>query len=107
MAAKFARDPTREEAAAIRTLVTVEAVREASLLEDPALAAGTIPALYVDRICEAPGGMQPLGVRRAGEVLLHQAQVLAAQFLLHLEPQPGLRHLERVEQVHALQDPVA
>ena len=47
--------------AAIRTLVTVETVQEASLLEDPALAAGTIPALYVDRICEAPGGMRPLG----------------------------------------------
>ena len=47
--------------AAKRTLVTVETVQETSLLEDPALAAGTIPALYVDRICQAPGGMRPLG----------------------------------------------
>ena len=47
--------------AAQHTLVTVEAIYEGSLLDDPALAAGTIPALYVERICRAPGGMRPLG----------------------------------------------
>ena len=47
--------------AARATCVTVEAIQETSLLADPALAAGTIPALYVDRLALAPGGMQPLG----------------------------------------------
>lgn len=46
--------------AATRTLVTVEAVRDERLLDDPALAAGTIPSLYVDSVCVAPGGMRPL-----------------------------------------------
>ncbi len=46
--------------AAARSFVTVEALREDRLLDDPALAAGTIPSLYVDRVCVAPGGMRPL-----------------------------------------------
>ncbi|MGE3771951.1 MAG: CoA transferase subunit A [Gammaproteobacteria bacterium] len=46
--------------AAAQTLVTVEAIRDDCLLDDPALAAGTLPALYVGRICVAPGGMRPL-----------------------------------------------
>jgi len=40
--------------------VTVESISERCLLEDPALAAGTIPGLYIDRVCVAPGGMRPL-----------------------------------------------
>ena len=55
--------------AARRTLVTVEAMQEHSLLEDPAFAAGTIPALYVSRICVAPGGMRPLGFAAIGEAV--------------------------------------
>jgi len=46
--------------AAARSCVTVEALYEGCLLDDPALAAGTIPALYVDTVCVAPGGMRPL-----------------------------------------------
>lgn len=46
--------------AAARTFVTVETICDERLLDDPALAAGTIPAMYVDRICVAPGGMRPL-----------------------------------------------
>lgn len=46
--------------AAARSCVTVETVVDGRLLDDPALAAGTIPALYVDTLCIAPGGMRPL-----------------------------------------------
>lgn len=46
--------------AAARSLVTVERIVEERLLDDPVRAAGTIPSLYVDRICVAPGGMRPL-----------------------------------------------
>ena len=48
--------------AALRTFVTVEAVREESLLDDERLAAGTIPALYVDRIAIAANGAHPCGL---------------------------------------------
>lgn len=47
--------------AARHTCVTVEALRDDDLLADPVLAAGTIPALYIDRVLCAPGGMRPLG----------------------------------------------
>ncbi len=45
-----------------RTLVTVEEIVDGNLLHDPALAAGTIPALYVSAISVAPGGSQPIGL---------------------------------------------
>ena len=48
--------------ASSETLVTVEEIRAASLLEDEALAAGTIPALYVSAIAEASRGAWPLGL---------------------------------------------
>ena len=48
--------------AAGETLVTVEEIREASLLEDEALAAGAIPALYISAIAEAKQGAWPLGL---------------------------------------------
>jgi glutaconate CoA-transferase subunit A len=47
--------------AARRTLVTVEAIVEGSLLADEATAAGVLPALYVGAIAEAPRGAWPLG----------------------------------------------
>ena len=47
--------------AARRTLVTVEDIHPGDLLADPALAPGTLPHLYVDRIALAPGGAWPLG----------------------------------------------
>ncbi|MDP6351615.1 MAG: CoA-transferase [Alphaproteobacteria bacterium] len=47
--------------AARHTLVTVERIHDGSLLDDPAMAAGTLPALYVDRIAVCPQGCWPLG----------------------------------------------
>jgi glutaconate CoA-transferase subunit A len=43
-----------------QTLVTVEEIRETSLFEDEALAAGTIPALYVSGVARAERGAWPL-----------------------------------------------
>lgn len=48
--------------AAERSLVTVEAVQEESLLADPKLAAGTIPALYITALAEARRGADPVGL---------------------------------------------
>ncbi len=46
--------------AARRTLVTVEALHPANLLDDPLLAPGTLPHLYVDHVAVVPGGTWPL-----------------------------------------------
>lgn len=48
--------------AARETLVTVEEVRACDLLADDVLAAGTLPALYVTALAEAPEGAWPLGL---------------------------------------------
>ena len=48
--------------AARMTLVTVEKIVEESLLASEASAAGTLPALYVRAIAEAPRGSWPLGL---------------------------------------------
>ena len=48
--------------AASETLVTVEEVRPGDLLADDTLAAGTLPALYVTALAEAPRGAWPLGL---------------------------------------------
>ncbi len=48
--------------AARETLVTVEEVRPGNLLADETLAAGTLPALYVTALAEAPQGAWPLGL---------------------------------------------
>ena len=48
--------------AAKETLVTVEEVRPGDLLADETLAAGTLPALYVAGLAEAPQGAWPLGL---------------------------------------------
>ncbi|MGH6718984.1 MAG: CoA transferase subunit A, partial [Alphaproteobacteria bacterium] len=47
--------------AAVQTLVTVEAIQDARLLDDPLRAAGTLPALYVQAVVVAPRGAWPLG----------------------------------------------
>lgn len=44
------------------TLVTVERIIETPLLEDETLAAGTLPALYVTQVAEAPRGAWPYGL---------------------------------------------
>lgn len=48
--------------AARRTFVTVERIVERRLLDDETSAAGVLPALYVDRIAEAPNGAWPYGL---------------------------------------------
>lgn len=49
--------------AARRTLVTVEEFHPGNLLDDPLLAPGTLPHLYVEAVAEAPGGTWPLAFR--------------------------------------------
>jgi glutaconate CoA-transferase, subunit A len=48
--------------AAAKTVVTVEKIQDASLFEDPWLAAGALGAFYVERIALAPQGAWPLGL---------------------------------------------
>ena len=48
--------------AARQTLVTVEEIRDIDIMQDEALAGGSIPALYVSAIAEAPNGAWPLGL---------------------------------------------
>ena len=48
--------------AATRTIATVETLVSGNLLEDRLLAAGTLPALYVDCIAIAENGAWPLGL---------------------------------------------
>lgn len=45
-----------------RTFVTVERIVEDSLFADETLAAGALPALYVEGIALAPGGARPIGL---------------------------------------------
>jgi glutaconate CoA-transferase subunit A len=46
--------------AAERTVVTVEKLHDGSLLEDPALAAGTLPGFYIETVAIAERGAWPL-----------------------------------------------
>ncbi|SEC34431.1 glutaconate CoA-transferase subunit A [Rhizobiales bacterium GAS188] len=48
--------------AAKRCFVTVEEIREESLFDSESLAAGVIPALYIDAVVEAKQGAWPLGL---------------------------------------------
>jgi glutaconate CoA-transferase subunit A len=48
--------------AAARTIVTVEKVQEANLLDDSVRAAGTLPGFYVEAIAIAEHGAWPLGL---------------------------------------------
>ncbi|MCP1336653.1 CoA transferase subunit A [Futiania mangrovi] len=56
-------------------LVTVETVEDTDFLADPVLAAGTIPALYIDAIAEARNGAWPVGL--AGEYPADRAAIAA------------------------------
>jgi glutaconate CoA-transferase subunit A len=49
--------------AARMTLVTAETITDDDLLADDRTAAGTIPALYVTAVAEAPEGAWPVGLR--------------------------------------------
>ncbi len=44
------------------TLVSVEEIVDGNLLHDPALAAGTIPSLYISALAVVPGGAAPIGL---------------------------------------------
>ena len=46
--------------AAERTIVTVEKMHDGNLLDDPMLAAGTLPGFYVEQIAVAERGAWPL-----------------------------------------------
>jgi glutaconate CoA-transferase, subunit A len=46
-------------------LVTVERIEDGDFLRDPALAAGTIPALYISAIAESKNGAWPIGLDNA------------------------------------------
>jgi glutaconate CoA-transferase subunit A len=48
--------------ASARTVVTVEKIVDGSLLDDPVLAAGTLPGFYVETIAVAENGCWPLGL---------------------------------------------
>jgi glutaconate CoA-transferase subunit A len=48
-----------------QTLVTVERIEDGDFLRDPVLAAGTLPALYVTAVAEAPNGAWPVGLDNA------------------------------------------
>jgi glutaconate CoA-transferase subunit A len=48
--------------ASAKTVVTVEKIVDTELLDDPVLAAGTLPGFYVDAIAVAKNGCWPLGL---------------------------------------------
>ena len=51
--------------AARQTIVTVERIEDRDLLADDAMAAGTIPGLYITAVGEAPRGAAPVGLAGA------------------------------------------
>lgn len=46
-----------------QTFVTVEAITERNLFDDPKMAPGVVPAIYVSRIALAPNGAWPIGLQ--------------------------------------------
>ena len=48
--------------AAEKTIVTVEKIHDGNLLDDPMLAAGTLPGFYVEAVALAPRGAWPLSL---------------------------------------------
>ena len=48
--------------AADRTIATVEKIHDGNLLDDPVLAAGTLPGFYIDAVAVADRGAWPLGL---------------------------------------------
>ncbi|MFQ6776116.1 CoA transferase [Cereibacter sphaeroides] len=60
--------------ASARTLVTVERIVSRNLLSDETTAAGTLPALYVAEIAEAPRGAWPYGLW--GEYATDTAEIM-------------------------------
>ena len=48
--------------AAVKTVATVEKIHDGNLLDDPILAAGTLPGFYVESVVVAERGAWPLGL---------------------------------------------
>src|SRR5882672_2394096 len=48
--------------ASAKTIVTVEKIHDGNLLDDPVLAAGTLPGFYVESVAVAERGAWPLGL---------------------------------------------
>jgi len=48
--------------AAVKTIATVERIHDGNLLDDPVLAAGTLPGFYVESVAVAERGAWPLGL---------------------------------------------
>jgi glutaconate CoA-transferase subunit A len=48
--------------AAVKTIATVEKMHDGNLLDDPMLAAGTLPGFYIDSVALAERGAWPLGL---------------------------------------------
>jgi glutaconate CoA-transferase subunit A len=86
-----------------RTLVTVEALGEEDLLNDPLRAGATLPELYVSGIARVPRGAAPLGFAesyRANTAFLHRYARLAASndgFLEVLEELQWMHRLDGAE----------
>jgi glutaconate CoA-transferase, subunit A len=84
--------------ASAKTVVTVEEIINHNLLDDPVLAAGTLPGFYVDAIAVAENGCWPLGLPdRYGTDLVHLAEYarLAATadgFARYLDQYVHMRH---------------
>jgi glutaconate CoA-transferase subunit A len=56
------RELTTMAHAAVKTIATVEKIYDGNLLDDPVLAAGTLPGFYVASIAVAERGAWPLGL---------------------------------------------
>jgi glutaconate CoA-transferase subunit A len=54
------RDLSTLAHAAARTIVTIERLHDGNLLDDPTLAAGTLPGFYIEAVALAPRGAWPL-----------------------------------------------
>jgi len=48
--------------AAVKAIATVERIHDGNLLDDPTLAAGTLPGFYIDSVAVAERGAWPLGL---------------------------------------------
>ena len=78
--------------AAERTIATVEKIHDGNLLDDPVLAAGTLPGLYVDSIAVAERGAWPLGLP---EYYAADADHLALYARMASTPEGFADYLER------------
>jgi glutaconate CoA-transferase subunit A len=77
--------------AARHTLVTVEAITDGDLMDDPDRMPGVIPALYVTRIARSPRGAWPL--RFADDYPMDEAAL--GRYVAAARTEDGFEHLLR------------